>query len=1135
MIRSNPPQRFLQALNKLLSIPPGERKKSLLLYILFFVFWLGLRWGGTASETLFLDQWSAADLSLMFVGNAALAFTIGLVYNSFADRVSNERLLLVLLGLTMVWLVSVQLLLLSDAHNGEGALVYAYFYLAFLAVADITSLHTLNYISEFYDIRTAKRALPLLLSAGFTGAIVSGFSIRYISARYVPLAWMACLVVMMAFVYLIRRWLPQEVRRVEQLRQASYGRRHGESGLENLRAGFRFVIGSSLLRWLALSTLVLVVLMKLLNFEASQVFTAKYQGEALKRLYGDIDWISNLVGLILPSLAFRPMLSRLGVGTTNLFFPVVTLLSVVLLGYLPGRGTAVIGRLTDRMIKKVFRNPADAMLYNSVPLNVKGRARGFINGLVVPLGSLIAGLMLLAMQAKWLTLGVLTALGVLLGMTYVFLSLRVREAYGHALAELLAEDELSVFRAATQADLTPATLDLLYAKLESPQNDHVTIFLAELLYDVQGHKALGRLGQLARRGSPQVRANIIRMVSATWIGDPGVRQLCLAGLSDPAVSVRRAAAMALAESRDAVQHEALLNAFLKRLSDPNDAVRASVIPPLMASGDFHYLAPAVSVLSVWLSPRASSQRRALGLRVLFKLGDERMARTLTRYLNDPAPLVREQAAELVGELSARSPRKAFRRWGVDTLRVLLADNDVGVRLATVNSLGRVRGLEASRVLLVALGDHALPVRRRACAVMPIVIRRKLERMLDGDDARLSESAAFLLSRVRRGRVTRQRAAHRIHERIEELVANAYRLRLQGVPLQAVDKDGMRLLSVALREEADKLIEHALWLASTFSDASKTQAIWQSLRGEDPLVQANAVETLEAVTSPRVARLVAPLYDGTALSRLAQIGQDTLDLPLPTRREVFCRAWPQLAHETPAPGADQDTPLAGRRAWLTAIAMYALLEMSEAGLDDDEGLSPSRIRAAARATLGRSAPVAQETGRLILARLDSKVSVVERPMLTTIEKAIFLAQVPVFQKLSVDELRILADISEEVTYAAGQQIFAEGERGDALYVTVSGSVSIQRKTQEPPDAITHLATFGPRECFAEISLFDGEPYSADAVAVEPTELLLVRRSPLVALVKNHPELAMGLFQVLGQRLRRANEMIAQYQQSAVNSQ
>ncbi|MDY7078289.1 MAG: HEAT repeat domain-containing protein [Chloroflexota bacterium] len=1146
---SNPPRWGARILTRLFSIQPGEQKKALLLYGLHFAFWLGLRWGDTASYTLFLNDRGAEGLSLMFIGNAVLAFVIGLVYNSFADRISNERLLLFLIGLTIIWLLSVQILLLDDVYGGPGGLVYPYFYLAFGAIADLTSLHVLNYISDFYDTRSAKRALPFLLSAGFAGAIVAGIGVHYLVLQYIPLAWVACLVVMAGFVILIRRGLPTDVRQIERARQANRViHRNGKSNLESLRAGFGFVRASGILRWLALSTLVLVVLMKLLTFQASQVFEDQFRGdpEAFKDFNGTLGWVSNVVGMVLPPFVFRPILSHLGVGITSMVFPLVTLLSVSALGYFPDLGTAIFGRLTDRIVKKVFRNPVNAMLYNSVPPNVKSRARGLVNGLVVPLGTLVAGLLLLAarMRAGWFAPEMLAILGALLSIAYVLITLRVRQEYGRALADMLSEDELNILRVASQSDsewLDPATLRLLHERLDTAQDDRITIFLAKLLYDLQGREAFGRLQQLAMRHSPQVRASIIHMLGADWIDDPVVHELCVAGLSDSDAGVRQAATITLAESHDIVHNDKVLNSFLIRLDDPDDIVQATVIPPLMASGDFFYLAPAAKVLSGWLSPLATADRRALGLRVLFKTGDERLARTLVRYLSDPAPLVRGQAAELIGDLMARSSQKAFVQWGRDTLHRLLSDDDDDdVRLAAVNGLGQVQSAEASRALLVALGDRSFQVRRQACAAMQVIIRPELERALDSDNPDLAESAAFMLARDRRR--VRLYARLRVGEHIEELITNAYRFYLQCASVQAVDTAGMRLLTITLWEEGNRLIERAFWLVRAISDAEKALKIRQSLQSDDPATRANAVETLETITSPRTACLVAPLYDGTPLSELAQIGQEVLEMEPPSQRQVFCRAWPQLADGIAAceceRGTDQGLLSPDRSAWLTATAMYALVEMNEAGLGDDPQLSRDCISLATQTMLNADVPVVRETARLALARLNSVYEPhrhgAERPMLTIIEKVIYLKKVPVFQRMSIDELRLLADISEEATYTGGQQILAEGERGDGMYLIVNGKVAIQRQTPGDTDSVTHLATLDPGEHFAEMSLFDDEPHSADAVALEPTELLLVRQAPLVAVIKRRPELALGLFRVLSQRLRRANEIIAQTQSTSAST-
>ncbi|MGB0387609.1 MAG: cyclic nucleotide-binding domain-containing protein [Ardenticatenaceae bacterium] len=148
------------------------------------------------------------------------------------------------------------------------------------------------------------------------------------------------------------------------------------------------------------------------------------------------------------------------------------------------------------------------------------------------------------------------------------------------------------------------------------------------------------------------------------------------------------------------------------------------------------------------------------------------------------------------------------------------------------------------------------------------------------------------------------------------------------------------------------------------------------------------------------------------------------------------------------------------------------------------------------------------------------------MLTTVEKVIFLKQVSFFQEMTINQLRTLASISEEVSYEEGEQILAQGEDADALHVVVSGRVAIQRQVKRRDKlSIIRLTTLRPRDYFAEMSIFDNQPYGADAVALEATSLLLVRQRPLVALIKHQPELSLSLLKVLSQRLRHANDLIA----------
>jgi hypothetical protein len=75
---------------------------------------------------------------------------------------------------------------------------------------------------------------------------------------------------------------------------------------------------------------------------------------------------------------------------------------------------------------------------------------------------------------------------------------------------------------------------------------------------------------------------------------------------------------------------------------------------------------------------------------------------------------------------------------------------------------------------------------------------------------------------------------------------------------------------------------------------------------------------------------------------------------------------------------------------------------------------------------------------VYATLDANAAMAS---LTTIEKMMLIRQVPMFSELSADDLEELAQIVEECRYDAGQNIFAEGEAGDAVYLIVKGAVVV----------------------------------------------------------------------------------------------
>jgi CRP-like cAMP-binding protein len=131
---------------------------------------------------------------------------------------------------------------------------------------------------------------------------------------------------------------------------------------------------------------------------------------------------------------------------------------------------------------------------------------------------------------------------------------------------------------------------------------------------------------------------------------------------------------------------------------------------------------------------------------------------------------------------------------------------------------------------------------------------------------------------------------------------------------------------------------------------------------------------------------------------------------------------------------------------------------------------------------------------------------------TLERALHLGQVPLFAGLEVGALTRLAETAEEVALPAGATLFAAGEPGDAMFVVVEGSVAIELEGRR-------LATLDAGQHFGEMSLLDGEPRSASAIAIEDCLLLRLDQAMLYEVLARHFPAALELLRTLSRRLRQ----------------
>ena len=145
----------------------------------------------------------------------------------------------------------------------------------------------------------------------------------------------------------------------------------------------------------------------------------------------------------------------------------------------------------------------------------------------------------------------------------------------------------------------------------------------------------------------------------------------------------------------------------------------------------------------------------------------------------------------------------------------------------------------------------------------------------------------------------------------------------------------------------------------------------------------------------------------------------------------------------------------------------------------------------------------------------------------------LQEAPLFALLDDSERQTLADIIDVVHFDKGASIFSFGDVGDTLYIVRDGTVQVFVENYEGQKIILGENTRG--DIFGEISLLDGGPRTATAVATEDSELFALERQDLLDLITKHPHAAMDLLTVVGRRLRATDEMLRTHVAKNVNEE
>jgi CRP-like cAMP-binding protein len=126
---------------------------------------------------------------------------------------------------------------------------------------------------------------------------------------------------------------------------------------------------------------------------------------------------------------------------------------------------------------------------------------------------------------------------------------------------------------------------------------------------------------------------------------------------------------------------------------------------------------------------------------------------------------------------------------------------------------------------------------------------------------------------------------------------------------------------------------------------------------------------------------------------------------------------------------------------------------------------------------------------------------------------FLRRVSMFGGLSDKSLAGIASEMNAYTFTADDVVFEQDDSGrfGRLYVIMEGTAVATVGDVE-------LAQYGPGDYFGEMSVLDGSPRSATVRATSAVKAMGLTSWSMRSLIKEHPEIAQHVIEVLVARLR-----------------
>jgi ATP:ADP antiporter, AAA family len=783
-------------------------------------------------------------------------------------------------------------------------------------------------------------------------------------------------------------------------------------------------------------------------------------------------WVS--IGGFVVQVALTSRIHRsMGLAFAMLLLPVTMGSSAIVVLLSGALWAPQLARVLDATLRYTVDKTTREVLFLPLPLELKHRAKPFIDVTADRFAKAVAAVLLLVLIKPWglglgwqqLSYASLAMTGVWVGVVYIAWR-EYRRAFRHSIGSR------AIAPGTIRTELADnATIETLVEELSHPDEPAV-LYAIEMLEALDKHHLVTPL--LLQHQSPRVRARTLRALALSrsqaatrWL--PAVTRM----VQDEDVYVRAAALRALAE----LEHQDAAVLMRRHLTDAEPRVVVTSAITLANSGRHDDVVAAEAALRHLISDvrDTAAAGRAEAATALAHIDDPRFRALLVPLLYDRDIAVVQKAirsARAMGASDGLFVPGLLSLLGHRALKSAAREALVGYGAPIIGALAHALRDQREQVWIRRHIPATLAQLGTQAAMDALVAA------LDDPDGFLRYKAIAAIEKIRRDHPAIACPRPVLETQVVRESSRYYNgLTLQHNLLRHAPDADNSLLARALQDKLHRTIDRIYRLLGLLYHADDVAAARYTIEQGGARRRAAAVEYLDNLLGGVVRKRVMPILDESPLSDKVRYA----NLVLKSRPRDLEDTLAQLVHE--------DDPV------VAAAAVHFVGQRNLWGLTDDLQYVSAHRSAGDRVVLEAVAwalGLRQNSGPL--------------ESLPIVELADRVRLIPLFTSLSVDELFRIAQAGEEVRHPSGHELCQAGTpAGDVLFLLEGGARTI--------DARAANGEIVPPAVIGFEDVLQGTTLRRTVLAIEGTVCFRIAADDFMTMVSDNVLLAQSLFALL----------------------